>query len=80
MLTCFSVSQCSSVGASFCYLLFYLVGRRLVQYYLPDRVAQWCEQVHLVMITLHSILPQFTLDIRLGLHYKKTLIYGRGMT
>lgn len=47
MLTCFSVSQCSSVGASFCYLLFYLVGRRLVQYYLPDRVAQWCEQVHL---------------------------------
>ena len=46
MLSCFFVSQCSSVGASFCYLLFYLVGRRLVQYYLPDRVAQWCEQVH----------------------------------
>ena len=39
------VFQCSSVGASFCYLLFYLVGRKLVQHYMPDRVNQWRGQV-----------------------------------
>ena len=27
-------------GASFCYLLSYLVGRRLVRHYLPERAAQ----------------------------------------
>ena len=42
--------QCSSVGASFCYLLFYLVGRQLVQHYLPERVNQWQEQVLLILI------------------------------
>ncbi|KAJ7387870.1 Transmembrane protein 41B [Desmophyllum pertusum] len=45
-LALFLVCLCSSVGASFCYLLFYLVGRRLVRHYMPDRVDQWCEQVN----------------------------------
>ena len=33
--------QCSGLGASFCYLLSYLVGIRLVQKYIPERVAEW---------------------------------------
>ncbi len=36
---------CSATGASFCYLLSYLVGRRLVRRYLPERSAQWAEKV-----------------------------------
>ena len=32
-------------GASFCYLLSYLVGRRLVMIYLPDRAQQWSAKV-----------------------------------
>ena len=40
-----SVSFCSATGASFCYLLSYLVGRRLVRHYLPERAAQWSAKV-----------------------------------
>ena len=36
---------CSATGASFCYLLSYLVGRKLVNRYLPERAAAWSEQV-----------------------------------
>ncbi len=36
---------CSATGASFCYLLSYLVGRRLVRKYLPERSAAWAEKV-----------------------------------
>ena len=41
----FSVCFCSATGASFCYLLSYLVGRRLVRHYLPERSAQWSAKV-----------------------------------
>merc|ERR1712240_36169 len=41
----FSVCFCSATGASFCYLLSYLVGRKLVRHYLPDRAAQWSAKV-----------------------------------
>ena len=37
--------QCSGIGASFCYMLSYMVGRRLVMKYFPDRVAGWQQQV-----------------------------------
>ena len=37
---------CSATGASFCYLLSYLVGRKLVHTYLPERAANWSEKVH----------------------------------
>jgi len=37
--------QCSGLGASFCYLLSYLVGVRLVNKYIPDRVAEWQSHV-----------------------------------
>jgi uncharacterized membrane protein YdjX (TVP38/TMEM64 family) len=41
LLICF----CSATGASFCYLLSYLVGRRLVNKYLPERAASWSQKV-----------------------------------
>ena len=37
--------QCSGIGASFCYLLSYMVGRRLVQRFFPQRVADWRNHV-----------------------------------
>lgn len=40
-----AVCFCSATGASFCYLLSYLVGRRLVRHYLPERAAQWSSKV-----------------------------------
>ena len=37
--------QCSAIGASFCYLLSYLVGRKIVKKYIPERAAEWKEKV-----------------------------------
>ena len=38
---CIHLFQCSGIGATFCYLLSYLVGRRLVIKYIPEKVADW---------------------------------------
>ncbi|XP_027036941.1 transmembrane protein 41B-like isoform X2 [Pocillopora damicornis] len=63
---------CSSVGASFCYLLFYLVGRRLVKHYMPERVDQWCEQVnhhrdnllsYIIFLRITPFLPNWFINI-----------------
>ena len=47
-----AVCFCSATGASFCYLLSYLVGRRLVRHYLPQRAAQWSSKVLLFSIII----------------------------
>lgn len=39
------VCFCSATGASFCYLLSYLVGRRLVNRFFPERAADAAEKV-----------------------------------
>lgn len=41
-LVCF----CSAIGATLCYLLSQLVGRRLVKHFFPERAAQWAQQVN----------------------------------
>ena len=41
----FTVSQCSGLGASFCYMLSYLVGRPVVYRYLTERVEKCSPQV-----------------------------------
>ncbi|XP_073246779.1 transmembrane protein 41B-like [Porites lutea] len=71
-LALFLVCLCSSVGASFCYLLFYLVGRQLVQRYLPERVNQWQEQVshhrdnllsYIIFLRITPFLPNWFINI-----------------
>ncbi|XP_074638928.1 transmembrane protein 41B-like isoform X2 [Acropora palmata] len=71
-LALFLVCLCSSVGASFCYLLFYLVGRKLVQHYMPDRVNQWREQVnhhkdnllsYIIFLRITPFLPNWFINI-----------------
>lgn len=37
--------QCSGLGASFCYLLSYLVGRPVVYKYLTEKAVKWSQQV-----------------------------------
>lgn len=37
--------QCSGLGASFCYMLSYLVGRPVVYRYLTERAQKWSQQV-----------------------------------
>lgn len=39
------VCLCSAVGATMCYLLSHLVGRRIVRHFFPARADQWAQQV-----------------------------------
>ncbi|XP_014668518.1 PREDICTED: transmembrane protein 41B-like isoform X2 [Priapulus caudatus] len=66
------VCLCSALGASFCYLLSYLVGRRLVLRYIPDRVTQWQEKVarhrqhllnYIIFLRITPFLPNWFINI-----------------
>ncbi|KAL3843200.1 hypothetical protein ACJMK2_021145 [Sinanodonta woodiana] len=71
-LALFLVCLCSATGASFCYLLSFLVGRRLVQKYIPDRVADWQNHVdrhkqhllnYLIFLRITPFLPNWFINI-----------------
>ncbi|KAK3102304.1 hypothetical protein FSP39_010356 [Pinctada imbricata] len=68
----FLVCLCSGIGASFCYLLSYLVGRRLVQKYIPERVEEWRSHVerhrdhllnYIVFLRITPFLPNWFINI-----------------
>jgi len=71
-LALFSVCFCSATGASFCYLLSYLVGRKLVRKYLPERAASWSEKVdrqrsnllsYIMFLRITPFLPNWFINI-----------------
>merc|ERR1719210_1188538 len=71
-LALLSVCFCSATGASFCYLLSYLVGRRLVRHYLPERAAQWSAKVdshrsnllsYILFLRITPFLPNWFINI-----------------
>jgi len=66
------VCLCSAFGASFCYLLSYLVGRRIVNTYFPERAEQWSMQVqkhrgnllnYIVFLRITPFLPNWFINI-----------------
>ncbi|XP_045622226.1 transmembrane protein 41B [Procambarus clarkii] len=68
LLICF----CSAAGASFCYLLSYLVGRPVVLKYLPDRTKTWQEKVdkqrenllfYIIFLRITPFLPNWFINI-----------------
>ncbi|XP_050729896.1 transmembrane protein 41B-like isoform X3 [Eriocheir sinensis] len=68
LLICF----CSATGASFCYLLSYLVGRPIVLKYLPDRTKSWQEKVdkqrdnllfYIIFLRITPFLPNWFINI-----------------
>lgn len=67
-----AVCFCSATGASFCYLLSYLVGRKLVRHYLPERAAQWSAKVdkhrgnllsYIMFLRITPFLPNWFINI-----------------
>uniref|UniRef100_A0A8C7B1U2 Transmembrane protein 41B n=1 Tax=Neovison vison TaxID=452646 RepID=A0A8C7B1U2_NEOVI len=51
-LALFLVCLCSGLGASFCYMLSYLVGRPVVYKYLTEKAVKWSQQVlHLPLLS-----------------------------
>ncbi|ELT87421.1 hypothetical protein CAPTEDRAFT_219795 [Capitella teleta] len=66
------VCLCSAIGASICYFLSYLVGRRLVWKYIPDRAADWSSHVqkhkahlmnYIIFLRITPFLPNWFINI-----------------
>lgn len=66
------VCSCSAIGASLCYLLSQLVGRRLVRHYFPERAQQWSEQVdkhrnellsYILFLRMTPFLPNWFINL-----------------
>uniref|UniRef100_V9L1A4 Transmembrane protein 41B n=1 Tax=Callorhinchus milii TaxID=7868 RepID=V9L1A4_CALMI len=64
--------QCSGLGASFCYMLSYLVGRPIVYKYLTERAVKWSEQVdkhrqhlinYIIFLRITPFLPNWFINI-----------------
>lgn len=71
-LALFLVCLCSATGASFCYLLSYLVGRRLVWTYIPQRAIEWSTHVerhrqnllnYIIFLRITPFLPNWFINI-----------------
>uniref|UniRef100_A0A182SXC3 VTT domain-containing protein n=1 Tax=Anopheles maculatus TaxID=74869 RepID=A0A182SXC3_9DIPT len=67
-LVCF----CSALGATLCYLLSQLVGRRLVKYYFPERAHHWAAQVdrhrddllsYMLFLRMTPFLPNWFINL-----------------
>ncbi|XP_024296229.1 transmembrane protein 41B isoform X1 [Oncorhynchus tshawytscha] len=71
-LALFLVCLCSGLGASFCYMLSYLVGRPVVYRYLTERAQKWSQQVdkhrdhlinYIIFLRITPFLPNWFINI-----------------
>ncbi|XP_070692298.1 transmembrane protein 41B [Pempheris klunzingeri] len=71
-LALFLVCLCSGLGASFCYMLSYLVGRPMVYKYLSERAQKWSQQVdkhrdhlinYIIFLRITPFLPNWFINI-----------------
>lgn len=67
-LVCF----CSALGATLCYLLSQLVGRRIVKHFFPERATQWSQQVdkhkdellsYMLFLRMTPFLPNWFINL-----------------
>lgn len=66
-------SQCSGLGASFCYMLSYLVGRPVVYKYLTERAQKWSQQVRLIRLIDPSSASELTSSLPSSFRYNFTV-------
>ncbi|MEE6498743.1 hypothetical protein FKM82_003218 [Ascaphus truei] len=71
-LALFLVCLCSGLGASFCYMLSYLVGRPVVYRYLTEKAVKWSQQVerhrehlinYIIFLRITPFLPNWFINI-----------------
>ncbi|XP_031702278.1 transmembrane protein 41B [Anarrhichthys ocellatus] len=71
-LALFLVCLCSGLGASFCYMLSYLVGRPIVYKYLTERAHKWSQQIekhrdhlinYIIFLRITPFLPNWFINI-----------------
>ncbi|CAO1377008.1 unnamed protein product [Diamesa serratosioi] len=67
-LTCF----CSALGATLCYMLSQIVGRKLVKHYFPQKAADWSKQVekhkddmlsYMLFLRMTPFLPNWFINL-----------------
>ncbi|XP_068595534.1 transmembrane protein 41B [Brachionichthys hirsutus] len=89
-LALFLVCLCSGLGASFCYMLSYLVGRPVVYKYLSERAQKWAQQVdkhrahlinYIIFLRITPFLPNWfinitspVIDVPLGVFFVGTFL------
>ncbi|KAI7813935.1 transmembrane protein 41B [Triplophysa rosa] len=89
-LALFLVCLCSGLGASFCYMLSYLVGRPMVYKYLTERAQKWSQQVdkhrehlinYIIFLRITPFLPNWfinitspVIDVPLGVFFLGTFL------
>ncbi|XP_037070872.1 transmembrane protein 41B-like isoform X2 [Pollicipes pollicipes] len=68
VLVCF----CSATGASFCYLLSYMAGRKIVHKYFPEKAKEWALKVanqkdnllnYIIFLRITPFLPNWFINI-----------------
>lgn len=68
----FLVCSCSAIGATLCYLLSQLVGRRIVRHYFPERAEEWSQQVdkhrndllsYILFLRMTPFLPNWFINL-----------------
>lgn len=66
------VCSCSALGATLCYLLSQLVGRRLVKHFFPQRAIDWSNQVekhrdnllsYILFLRMTPLLPNWFINL-----------------
>ena len=71
-LALFLVCLCSSLGASFCYLLSSVIGKKIVKKYFPERIKNWKKQVenhqnnmlsYITFLRITPFLPNWFINI-----------------
>jgi len=71
-LALFLVCFCSSCGASFCYLLSAVIGKKIVRRYFPERIKRWKGQVerhshnllsYITFLRITPFLPNWFINI-----------------
>lgn len=66
------ICVCSALGATLCYLLSLLLGRRLVKHFFPKRAEQWAQQVlkhkddmlsYILFLRMTPLLPNWFINL-----------------
>jgi len=66
------VCTCSAIGASICYLLSFLLGRRVLQHYFAAKIQQWSAKVahqkrhmlnYMIFLRITPIVPNWFINV-----------------
>lgn len=66
------ICVCSTLGASLCYMLSQLLGRKIIKHYFPERAAEWAKTVnrnkndlfnYMLFLRITPLLPNWFINL-----------------